>query len=768
MKRLLILILVSQAIFSCKVADKIPPQKRLYGGASVSVIRHDSLSGGEIPEFKTILEDVTRPSPNTMLFGYPYKVAFNYFLGEKKKETGLKEWFRKRLGEEPVFVDAFMVDQNVTNLKSLLDSYGYFNASVGGALEENKLLGFARYQVEPNRRFMIDSVLIDPPAQGEFYEDFLSFSQHFRLPRYFNLERIREERQNMYTSMRNIGYYYFRPEYIHILMDSTERPTHLIAKVAPKDDIPAQARRKYQINNIYVSVDKPSRVEQLDESSSSFDFFRGLVLDDPENKYKDKIFLDAIAFRPGALYNNDAVTVTSNRLLSLRNFRSIQSQFQVVNRLDSTLIDVYYNLQTNKRKTINVEANALTRSSGLAGTQVSLSWKNSNIFRGAERFEVGVNGNFEFQLGGNRENTEYNENYRTGAWTSLEFPRFIAPFVKIDPEVSSVLPKTLLRISYENFIKRGLYDLNSASAEWGYAWTRRKGIEHAFKPFKFTFVKSSNLTTAFIDEIFSNPQLISILDNNLILGSGYEIAITPSRYKKGVFSYRGGVDAAGSLLSLFDAINKNRENSGQIFGEYYSQFVRVENDVRYRYDFTRDVSWANRAFVGVGIPYGNQVTLPFVSQFFVGGNNSLRAFRARGVGPGSYSIEGQSTAEKFLATNTGDIKIEFNTELRYKLSSLFSTALFVDAGNVWMYKDPYIYDEGAIFSKNFMKEMAVGGGIGFRLDFSIFIFRIDVATPFRKPWLEEKERWVFDQINLKSKTWRQENIIWNFAVGLPF
>ncbi|MDT4841891.1 hypothetical protein FQZ97_757680 [compost metagenome] len=382
MKRLLILILASQAICSCKVADKIPPQKRLYGGASVSVIRNDSLAGGEVPGFKTLLEDATRPAPNTMLFGYPYKVGFNYFLGEKKKETGLKEWFRKRLGEEPVFVDAFMVDQNVTNLRSLLDSYGYFNAGVRGRLEEKKVLGFARYEVEPNQRFVIDSVLIDPPAEGEFYEDFLSFSQHFKLPRYFNLERIKQERQNMYTSMRNIGYYYFRPEYIHILLDSAQRPAHLIARVTPREDIPAQAQRRYQINNIYVSIDKPSRMEQLDESSSSFDFFRGLVLDDPGEKYKDKIFLDAIAFRPGVLYNNDAVTVTSNRLLSLRNFRSIQSQFQVVNRLDSTLIDVYYNLQTNKRKTINVEANALSRSSGLAGTQVSLSWKTAILSGG--------------------------------------------------------------------------------------------------------------------------------------------------------------------------------------------------------------------------------------------------------------------------------------------------------------------------------------------------------------------------------------------------
>lgn len=768
MKRLLLLILLSQAIFSCKVADKIPPQKRLYGGASVSVIRHDSLAGGEVPEFKTLLEDATRPAPNTMLFGYPYKVAFNYFLGEKKKETGLKEWFRKRLGEEPVFIDPFMIDQNVTNLKSLLDSYGYFNASVRGGLEEKKVLGFARYQVEPNQRFLIDSVVIDPPAEGEFYEDFLSFSQHFRLPRYFNLERIRGERQKMYTSMRNIGYYYFRPEYINILLDSAQRPAHLIAKVAPREDIPAQAKRRYQINNIYVSIDTPTQVEQMDENSSSFDLFRGLVLDDPGQKYKENIFLDAVAFRPGMLYNNDAVSMTNNRLLSLRNFRSIQSQFQVVNRLDSTLIDVYYNLQTNKRKAIHVEANALTRSSGLAGTQMSLSWRNSNIFRGAEKFEVGVNGNFEFQLGGKRENTEYNENYRTGAWTSLEFPRFIAPFIRIDPEVSNVLPKTLLRISYENFIKRGLYNLNSANAEWGYAWTRGKGIEHAFKPFKFTFVKASNLTSAFVDAIFDDPRLITILDNNLIIGSGYEIVINPARYKKGTMSYRGGVDVAGALLSLYDGLNKDRENVGEIFGERYSKFVRLENEVRYRYDFNRDVSWANRAIVGVGIPFGDSYFLPFVNQFFVGGNNSLRAFRARGVGPGTHTTEGKGTAEKFLATNTGDIKIEFNTELRYKLNSLLSTALFVDAGNVWMFKDAFIYDEGAIFSKNFMKEMAVGGGVGFRLDFSIFIFRVDIATPFRKPWLEESERWVFDQINLKSKDWRRENIIWNFAVGLPF
>jgi outer membrane protein assembly factor BamA len=768
MRKLLLLLLGVQALYSCKVADKIPAEKRLYGGATIDIIKHDSLKGGEVPEFKAILEDATRPAPNTMLFGYPYKVAFNYWLGPKKKEKGFKEWFRKRLGEEPVFIDPFLVNQNMTSLTALLHSYGYFDGKVKGELKEKNIMGFAEYKVEPNERFQIDSVLIDPPRPGDFYEDFLRFSQDFKFPKYFDLIAIKDERQEMFNSMRNIGYYYFRPEYINIQIDSTREHARLSAKVTPREDIPATAQKRYQINNIYVNIDKPTRIERRDSSGSAMDFFRGLILDDPNQRYKEKIFLDAIAFRPGVLYNNDGATVTSNRLLSLGNFRSIQSQFTVVNRLDSTLLDVYYNLQTNKRKTINFETNALSRSSGLAGTQVSLSWKNANTFKGAERLEVGVNGNFEFQVGGKRVDTEYNENYRTGAWTSLQFPRFIAPFIKIDPENSKVLPRTLLRVSYENFIKRGLYDLNSASAEWGYAWTRGRGIEHAFKPFKFTFVKSSNLTSAFIEEIFSNPNLYEILENNLIIGSGYEIVITPTSRKRSTVSYRGGIDAAGGLLSLFDLFRKDEEKKGTIFGETFSQFVRIENEVRYRYEINRDLSWANRVIAGVGAPYGNSYSLPFVNQFFVGGNNSLRAFRARGVGPGVYTTEGKGTAEKFVATNTGDIKLEFNTEVRYKLNNLLSTALFVDAGNIWMFKDPYIYDEGAVFSKSFLKELAVGGGVGFRLDFGIFVFRIDVATPFRKPWLEEKNRWVFDQMSLKSKEWRRENIIWNFAVGLPF
>ena len=155
-----------------------------------------------------------------------------------------------------------------------------------------------------------------------------------------------------------------------------------------------------------------------------------------------------------------------------------------------------------------------------------------------------------------------------------------------------------------------------------------------------------------------------------------------------------------------------------------------------------------------------------MKQYFSGGNNSIRAFRARAIGPGTYQRTGNLT-EQFLGNNTGDIKIELNTELRYKVTNFIETAFFVDAGNVWMYKDPYIYDEGALFTKDFYKQLAIGSGIGLRLDFSFIIFRMDLATPLHKPWLEQGSRWTFDTIQW-NKAWRQENLLLNLGVGYPF
>ncbi len=156
-------------------------------------------------------------------------------------------------------------------------------------------------------------------------------------------------------------------------------------------------------------------------------------------------------------------------------------------------------------------------------------------------------------------------------------------------------------------------------------------------------------------------------------------------------------------------------------------------------------------------------SLPYIKQFFSGGTNSIRAFRNRGLGPGTY-YDNSNTG---VQDQTGDIKLELNTELRGKLFSIVEGAAFVDAGNIWLYNDDP-NKPGAKFSKNFLKEIAVGAGLGLRFDVTILIIRLDVAFPLRKPWLPDGERWVIDKVDLGNSAWRKDNLIWNLGIEYPF
>ena len=174
--------------------------------------------------------------------------------------------------------------------------------------------------------------------------------------------------------------------------------------------------------------------------------------------------------------------------------------------------------------------------------------------------------------------------------------------------------------------------------------------------------------------------------------------------------------------------------------------------------------------MGAGIPYGNSNQLPFIKQFFIGGNNSIRAFRSRSIGPGIYR-DPKADSSNFFPDQSGDIKLELNSEIRLSINNILEGALFVDAGNIWLYnKDTSTITprRGAEFTKDFLKQLAVGAGIGLRLNLTILLLRIDVATPLRKPYLPPGQQWVFNQINFGSKEWRRQNLVLNLAIGYPF
>jgi outer membrane protein assembly factor BamA len=213
----------------------------------------------------------------------------------------------------------------------------------------------------------------------------------------------------------------------------------------------------------------------------------------------------------------------------------------------------------------------------------------------------------------------------------------------------------------------------------------------------------------------------------------------------------------------------------EIFNLPYSQYVKGDIDFRYYWQFDLHNKLAARLIMGVGYAYGNSTTLPYIKQFSIGGSNSIRAFPARSVGPGTYNVRTDPNVTTQFIDQRGDIKLEGNIEYRFDIVKILKGALFLDAGNIWLMKADPINEEnggvdrsGGVFHKNtFLNELAVGSGMGLRFDFSFFVLRLDVAFPLRKPYLID-DPWVVDDIDFGSKTWRKDNLVFNIAIGYPF
>lgn len=286
-------------------------------------------------------------------------------------------------------------------------------------------------------------------------------------------------------------------------------------------------------------------------------------------------------------------------------------------------------------------------------------------------------------------------------------------------------------------------------------------------------IKATNFSDNFLNQIYFSENLrdleryFQIIESKLLLGLEYKLSYSPLSLQSGKnrASFAFGLDVSGNVASL---VAKNPEQGGgnykQLFGVPYEQFIKLDFEGKYFRSLGK-LTWANRLFTGFGVPYKNSLMLPQTKQYFSGGSNGLRGFVARSLGPGK-TAPGDFTQELLGANSQGDIKLEMNSEMRYKASSYVEIAGFVDAGNIWTYRDDTFYGEGAKFTKDFMNEMAVDAGLGLRFDFTYLIIRFDLATPLRKPWLDKP--WVLDDFQFGQKEWRKQNIIKNIAIAYPF
>lgn len=759
---------------SCSNTKFLKEGQLLYTGAEVN-IKNDTLSKKEKSNLAEALEDQLRPKPNSSFLGLRPQLYIYNITKEPKKDKGLRHWLKYRIGEKPVLLGDVDRKFNEDIIVNYSENKGFFNArAISDTISKNKkakviytLTPGARYLIS-NVNFPVDSTLINSEIQSIKSESFLKAGNPF------DLDVIKAERERIDEHLKNRGFYYFSPDNIIVQADSTvlkEPKVELFVKL--KNNTPQIAKEPFTINKTIVFPDYNIDDVKVGKygipyATDSVEVQDDLYIVDPQKKFNPRIFNRALYFNKGDLYNRKDHNLSLNRLISLGVFKFVKNEFVVSDSLNNQF-DAYYLLTPRPFQSLRLETLGKTSSANYTGGEVNLNWTHRNLFRGAEQLKASVYGAFDVQIGGPK---DANNIIRVGANAQLSIPRIVAPFRFRSSSV--YVPRTNFDIGYEYLSRTQLYTLHNFTGSFGYLWKENERKEHNLKVLDVTVVAPQNVSDKYLQQIkgdpangiMPNPSLQRVIDKQLIFGPTYTYTYTNTMLpKKNTMYYKGSVDLAGTLAGILSGADAKAGNQKELFNIPFSQYAKMEHDFRYYRKLGDKSSFASRIIAGIGYPYGNSTTIPYVKQFFVGGSNSIRAFRARTLGPGSYDPTVQNAS--FFFDQSGDIKLELNAEYRANLYKFLNAAVFADAGNVWLVnEDPE--RPGGKFSKEFVKEIAVGAGVGLRLDFNILLLRLDLAMPLRVPYFEEGDRWTFDRIDFGDRNWRRDNLILNIAIGYPF
>jgi len=748
-------------ITSCNNTRYLPKNESLYVGAKINV-KAPELKKGQRKAIKSELAALTRPKPNSSILGLRPKLWLWNIGGNPKKKFSIRRII-KNMGEPPVLLSDVNLERNNKVLQNHMENNGYFNAEVAGEISNKKRRATAIYTVVPGALYRINDVTFRADS-SDLQKAILRTRRRTLLKKNapFDLEVVKAERIRIDERLKNLGFYFHSPEDLIVDIDSTIGDHKINMYVASKPETPLQATKRYRINDVVIYPTYSINGSGNDTSRKYGVLYQGYYVIDSSKFYKPKLFMQAMQFSKGDIYNRREHNATLQRLINLGIFKFVKNRFEVAG---DTTLNAYYYLTPLPKKSLRIELGGNTKSNNLTGSQVTLGFTNRNALRGGEILTVDVSAGSEVQVSGNFRG--YNT-FRLGAEANLAVPRFIVPFIYLNPR-GGFVPRTNFQLGYEILKRQDLYTLNSFKGALGYTWKESLQKEHTFYPISVQYVQPVKVTQLYKDKSKEDRTLQKVIDTQFILGANYSYLMNQMigpRIPRNGFYFNGLVDVSGNIAGIVNKGSVKGGDTARIFGAPYSQYLKLESDFRYYRQLGNESVWASRIDAGIGFPYGNSAEIPFIKQFFIGGNNSLRAFRSRSLGPGTYHPE-IDTSVGFTPDQSGDIKLEVNTELRFKIIKPVYGAAFIDAGNIWLYNEN-IYKPGAKFSKKFLNELAVGTGLGVRVDITILVLRLDVAFPIRKPWLPEKKRWVIKDVDFGNSTWRKDNVIFNLAIGYPF
>ena len=686
------------------------------------------------------LEPYIRQKANSKWFSV-FKIPLGtYALSGRDTTRWINRTLRK-IGEEPVVYDTLQAQLSCNDLKLALQNMGYMNAEVDLTTRAKGKRLTAIYTLHPGTPFFINSVRYD--IQDSVIARMLNLDnpdrQELKAGDPFTVTRLEEERKRITRILMDSGYYRFHKDFIQYGADSTAGQNQInlmlhLLPYRPNSGAPETLHPRYSIRNVTFSSNDSAKIH-----------------------LRPRVLRRSTLIKEGDLFSATQLQRTYANFARMQAVRYTNIRF--TEAPDTTLLDCDINISTNKPSSISFQPEG-TNTAGDLGAAASVTYENRNLFRGSELLSIQLRAAYEAITGlEGYQNKDYQE---YGVETKLTFPRFVAPLLSRSFRRRSIATSELsLNWNLQN---RPEFHRRVFSTAWRYHWNEpRHHISYRYDFFDINYVYmpwiSSRFKADYLDNATSRNAILRYNYEDLfILKMGFGLA-----FNDGENALKVNVESAGNMLhavSKMFRLPQNADGKYTLVNIAYAQYVKFDVDFTRLFQFDERNSLAFHVGLGVAYPYGNSTILPFEKRYFSGGANSVRGWRVRELGPGTF--KGTDGRIDFI-NQTGDMKLDMNLEYRTFLGWKLHGAVFVDAGNIWTLRN-YAEQPGGQFRFNsFYRQIALAYGLGLRLNFDYFILRFDLGMKAVNPAYEtSREHYPLLYSNFKR------DFAFHFAVGLPF
>jgi hypothetical protein len=760
---------------SCNPTKYVPKDETLLDESHI-IINKSGIKKEELSPY-------IKQKPNKRIFGARFHLGL-YNISNINKTRWPHKWLRD-IGEEPVIFDPYSTDKSKDQVQSYIASKGYFDSHVMETIETSNQKTKVFYNIDLKSPYTIRKLfyeIADTNIRQYFYFDSVNCLIERGKP--YDVDVLTAERARFVHYIKDKGFYSFSGDHISFNIDSTlgSRQVDIYYKIKALTITDANnivrtiPHPVYTVRNIYIYPDfiPKDALAGGEDYLNSLDtvYYKGYYFISPQKKPQIKydFIIQSLYLKPETNYNVTNAEQTQSHLLALKTYRLVNIFYTDVSEPQALAwmvqsLDCTVQLTLLSKQSFKIELEG-TNTAGSFGGAVNLIYQNKNLFHGAELFNLKLKGAYEAIS--QKDTLSGSQEY--GIETSLRFPKFILPFLQTEGFIKKYNPSTMILASF-NYQDMPFYRRTIANAAFGYTWNGSAFNTHIVNPVQLNFVNLLRIDPDFKARIDSSYLAYSYRDV-LIIGGSYSFIFNNQKIKnkRNYWFVRVNAETAGNLPALASSIAdaKKTDNSYNIIGQPFAQYVRADIDMRYTTKINDLSSIVYRGFAGAGIPYGNSKAMPFEKQYYGGGANGIRAWQVRTLGPGSYVPTAKkfpySPARNIFLNQTADIKLEGNVEYRFKLFWILEGALFLDAGNIWSIS----YDQARIGSQfkldSFYKDIAVGTGTGLRFDFSFFLMRADLGMKLRDPWINYGSKWI---IMNRSYNFKKDFAL-VVAIGYPF